>query len=72
VTGNRNANKKEEINEGEMQLASVTRNKSPTKINLHWDSWPIYLTTTTVVVLRKRNSLALMSIDKKCSGLCQS
>jgi len=27
MTGNRNANKKEEINESEMQLASVTRKK---------------------------------------------
>jgi len=27
MTGNRNANKKEEINEVEMQLASVTRKK---------------------------------------------
>jgi len=27
MTGNRNANKKEEINEGEMQLANVTRKK---------------------------------------------
>jgi len=31
VTGNRNANKKEEINEGEMQLASVTRKKVTNK-----------------------------------------
>ena len=31
MTGNRNANKKEEINEREMQLAK----KSPTIINLH-------------------------------------
>jgi len=27
MTGNRNVNKKEDINEGEMQLASVTRKK---------------------------------------------
>jgi len=27
MTGNRNANKKEEINEGEMQIASVSRKK---------------------------------------------
>jgi len=27
MTGNRNANKKEEINEGEMQIASVPRKK---------------------------------------------
>jgi len=53
MTGNRNTNKKEEINEREMQLAR----KSPTIINLPWDNWPVCLTTTTVVliVLRKRN-----------------
>jgi len=57
MTGNRNANKKEEINEGEMQIESVSRKKIINKINLHWDNWLIYLTTTTVVliVLQKRN-----------------
>jgi len=41
MTGNRNANKKEEINEWKMQLASVIRKKSPTMINLHWDNWSV-------------------------------
>jgi len=56
-TGNRNENKKE-INEGDMQLTAVTWRKSPAVINLHWNNWPVYLTTTAVVliVLRKRNS----------------
>jgi len=46
---------KKEINEGEMQIASVSRKKIIS--NLHWDNWPTYLTTTTVVliVLQKRN-----------------
>jgi len=53
MTGNRNANKKEEINEREMQIARI----SPTIINLNWNNWPVYFTTTTLVliVLRKRN-----------------
>jgi len=32
MTGNRNANKKEEINEGEMQIASVSRKKITNKL----------------------------------------
>jgi len=57
MTENRNANKKEEINEGKMQIASVSRKKSAKIINLNWDNWLIHMTTTVVqIVLQKRNS----------------
>jgi len=38
MTGHRNANKKEEINEGEMQIASVSRKKITKRLNLHLDN----------------------------------
>jgi len=62
--------KKKQINKGEMQLASVTRKKITIKNNLHWDNWPVYLTTTTVVliVLWKINSFRAYVNRQETSG----
>ena len=70
LTGNGKANKKKQINKGEMQLASVTRKKITIKNNLHWDNWPVYLTTTTVVliVLWKINSFRAYVNRQETSG----
>jgi len=58
---NQNAGKKKEINEGEIQRAR----KSSTIMNLHWDNWPVCLTTTMVglvlIVLPKGNFCAYVN-----------
>jgi len=54
MTGNGN---KKEISDGKIKYQVCLGGKSPTILNPHWGSWPMYLTTTTVVliVLQKRN-----------------
>ena len=70
----RTVNKKEETNEGEMQIASVSRKKITNKLisleTIDWYTWPQQLSSQSF--WEKESLFALLPFDKKCSRLYAS